>query len=199
VLIRNPVAVYASILDYSFKGNVNGLYSEDRLHDLYTAPEIIAGLKKLNYSPNTCFVNYERLVENSDVELRRIFEFLKIDVGTDKPGQYKLDARFQNSNAVDKKSLGKHSAPVKVYLESWKEVINDSTKKGLLIEYVNSLGKDIFTTLGYDFEKELDSIRRHKVIFKLQIREEMLRRGVKKVRLVDECLLRLAKRINRIL
>ena len=34
ILVRNPVSVFSSIMDYNFKGDINKIFKDDRMHDL---------------------------------------------------------------------------------------------------------------------------------------------------------------------
>jgi hypothetical protein len=157
-LTRNPLAVFASILDYNFKGNYcSFLNSEDRQHDLLMAPQRIGeAIQNTNF-----YVRYEDIIENPQRELKRIFEFLEIEMEKGDISAYKLDEQFKESKAVDAKSLGSHQKPVSDYLESWKKSIDTTQKKRLAKEYLIKLKKVGAYNNVYNIDDIINDLHAH--------------------------------------
>ncbi len=157
-LSRNPVAVFSSILHYNFNGNIKAMFKNDRIHDLYTAIDIISEFKQKKIK-NTFFVNYENIIKKVESELKSLFDFLNLSY-PEHIGRYNVSKDFAESFAVDKKSLNKHSEPVSDYLNNWKKYINTYEKKKILLEYIKSLDGDKVNILGYtNIEDEVNKIK----------------------------------------
>ncbi len=157
LLTRNPLAVFASILDYNFKGKITWLSQKDRLADIFKAPKLIADYIS---DDSILWVKYENLVQQKEIELNRIAEYLGIE---DIKSHYELSENFLKSDFKDNKSLHKHSKPVDDYLYSWKKSITTSQKKRLAKEYLEKLGEVIFEKLNYDYSGTLSALQEHKV------------------------------------
>ncbi|WP_299522897.1 sulfotransferase [Winogradskyella sp.] len=152
-LVRNPLAVFASILDYNFNGDYKELLkSEDRLDDLFLAPKLIEeGIKRIK---NSITVSYEDLIQNSDDTLKAINTYLALE--TPLQTNYQVEGKFSNSWHVDTKSLHKHSKPVNSYLDSWKTTLNSKQKKKLSLEYLHKLKEEGYSYYNIEaIEKEL--------------------------------------------
>jgi len=197
LLARNPVSVFASMLDYNFEGNPGRLFDNDRLDDLLKAPAIIAGMKD---SPactdNMHFIRYEDLVNNPAAEMNRLSSYLAISKYSKEDLEYRLNQTFRMSNAIDKKSLSRHSVIVDEYLDSWKSVIDDRQKKSLLIEYISILGSDIFGKLGYDYQSTLMAVKKHKVKYRIPLKWEYYEKKGPNMRLYDHIYCGLVNRLN---
>ena len=159
-LVRNPLSVFASILDHNFKGNyVNFLSSKDRVEDLFTAPIEIK--KALVKHENNILLKYEDLIENPEQELLRMFNYLELDLPKDVE-TYKVKDTFANTQAIDTKSLKKHSKPSDSYLNSWKKTINNTQKKKLALDFIEALSKKHAYYFGYDLKDLSNKLRAFK-------------------------------------
>ena len=165
LLQRNPLSVFASILDYNFKGNINGILQSDRQADLYLAPQIIAQVKAKNL-PNVFFINYEALVE-SNKAINQLMTFLGLSTFNGEV-EYKVDQSFADTNAIDTKSVSSHQKPVKDYLDAWKRSINTHKKKKYALFYIKQLGPQLLTRIGYNYELIIKEIKSHKTKYRLQ-------------------------------
>ena len=135
-LVRNPLAVFASILDYNFKGDYKTfLKSEDRIDDLFLAPKLIE--VGIGAKQNSITIKYEDLINNTEETLSKISSYLSLD--TPLQMNYQLQGKFTNSLHLDTKSLDKHSKPVDSYINSWKKTINTTQKKKLALDYLRIL------------------------------------------------------------
>lgn len=197
-LSRNPVSVFASILDYNFNGDINGLFRPDRLDDLLLAPKVISDWKSISSeNPHYYFIKYEDIVINTKETLDKLFMFLGIDDRNVRTAEYLVESKFCESYAIDRKSLLKHKTIVTDYLESWKSVINDNQKKSLLLEYLNFLGSEIYAKLGYDFEDSLGKVKSHSVSFRFAIKWELLRKYRNCLVVSEQINCRVLSRLNR--
>ncbi|MBL86698.1 MAG: hypothetical protein CMO82_08590 [Winogradskyella sp.] len=138
-LVRNPLSVFASILDYNFKGDfIEFLKSSDRLDDLFLAPKFIQ--RSIERHENAILIRYEDIVKTTNKTLKNLFDYLGFEQSIKK--EYKIQGAFSNSQHVDTKSLNKHNEPVESYLDSWKSVIDTKQKKKLAKQYLKKLGLD---------------------------------------------------------
>lgn len=158
-LVRNPLSVFASILDYNFKGDIiSFLKSEDRLDDLMIAPRnIIAAAEK---HPGMLQINYESIINDTKKGIKSIFEYLQIN--TSGEIHYKLRDEFIESTAVDTKSLKKHNKPVKDYLTGWKRSINTSQKKIAALGFLECLKSEFPNYFSYDLDQQISELERFK-------------------------------------
>lgn len=159
LLRRNPAAVYASILSYSFHGNYKRMLSaKDRIDDLYKAPRIFAKYSRESIN-NLIRVSYEDLVENPSKELERICNFLDINYLSP---NYQIAENFKGTDHIDTKSVLKHEMPVKDYLNAWKDSIDTHDKCDALEEYLHNLGESTVNALGYSFLSLKEELTKHK-------------------------------------
>lgn len=163
LLSRNPLHVFASIMQYNFKGNISWLSQQDRIADLLLAPVEILKYKD---HPSTFFVNYEDLVNQPQEKVRLLFDYLNLEINQQlEKGEYEVAEVFKQSDFIDTKSAVKHKKPEAQYLNSWKKSIDDEQKKKLAKQYIQTLGKEVFESLGYSYEKVLAELDQHKVRF----------------------------------
>lgn len=159
-LVRNPLSVFASILDYNFNGNfIKFLKSKDRVEDLYTAPLMIKNAVKSK--KNHILVKYEDLIENAEDELSRIFNYLKLETPNE-IGTYEVKDIFNETHAIDGKSLKNHKKPSKAYLNSWKKSIDSTQKKKLVSEYIDSLNKKYNNYFDYNLTQIASDLKTFK-------------------------------------
>lgn len=165
VLLRNPVSVFASILDYSFGGSVRGLNRPDRIDDLYKAPRSFASYMAKKESRGMLFLRYEDLVAAPVDQLNAISEYLGLDFKFSTDPEYDVAREFLSTNAIDKKAVISNRTIKDAYLESWKKSINTREKRSLLLAYLRSLGPDVINMLGYDYKRCIQDVMQHNVRF----------------------------------
>jgi len=196
-LSRNPASVFASILEYNFKGKLAPMFRPDRLDDLLKAPNIICNLKQSGRNPNNqFFIKYEDVVADPEQQLGKLFQFLQLDFTYDDI-HYHLAPEFINTDSVDKKSLAKHASVVADYMDSWRLSINDYQKKSLLLEYIEILGKPVFDTLGYDYTETIKGIKNHNVKFRMPIKWDLMAKNINGLSMMDYFYFQLEKITNR--
>ncbi len=145
-LKRHPIAVYTSILNYNFYGDsFEFLKQDDRLDDLFLAPTVIKNATK-KYK-NHVLVSYEDVVQSAETTLKKISNYLDIDIPVDAP--YKLKGEFINSGSIDTKSLKDHDKPVRKYLDTWKSSLKTTQEKKLVLDYLKRLigGDGIYSSI----------------------------------------------------
>ena len=159
-LVRNPLAVLASIISYNFQGDWwQMLCSDDRRHDLLTAPKKI--LKALRMLDDRCAViKYENVVRNPATEVQRLCERLGILF---EPAMldYSRGQKFSDTTFVDTKSVYKHETAVQDYVDIWKTSLDSGVKIALARVYLDILGQDVIRAYGENSESlysELDAL-----------------------------------------
>ena len=159
-LVRNPLNVFASILDYNFKGDsIKLIASEDRFDDLFLAPTKMK--QALSLYSNNIIVKYEDIVENPKEEIERIFNYLEIEVPQNSES-YSLDRDFIDVKSIDTKSLHKHNKPIKNYNDSWKTSINTTQKKILAVDFIKRLKNSDSNYFDYNLDNILEILNKHK-------------------------------------
>lgn len=159
ILVRNPIAVFSSILETNLGGDWQRLFSlQDRRHDIFTAPRLIA--KAVDSNSQAVVTRYETIVQSPEQEIRRLCAALDLDF---EPGmlQYSNTVSFSDSTFIDPKSIYAHDEPVSDYLESWKNSLDTPEKVHIGRQYIRSLGADLVEQLGYDYYgilAEIDSL-----------------------------------------
>lgn len=198
ILIRNPISVFASILDYNCQGDINEVLKQDKYHDLFTAPKkivsILRGWDKENYH----VVHYEDLVKDSVPTLNRLKSYLHIEP-SQLEASYKVDNEFLHSRGIDKKSLAAHNWISNEFTDGWKKSIDNYQKKQLLLDYIQELGSQTVSSLGYDYKKLINQISAHEVKSKLSVKYNYLLYGAQKVSTVDFIKSRINEKLNNLL
>ena len=161
-LLRNPLAVFGSILSYNFQGDfAQMLGAADRLGDLFTAPRNLARIREQTPA-NALFLRYEDLVTDAEEQLEAVYRHLELEAPA-RPAEYGVSEEFRDTTSVDTKSIAKHDKPVEHYLESWKQNIDDAQKKSLAREYLDRLGPELMAALGYSHADTVAALEAHEV------------------------------------
>ena len=152
ILIRHPLAVLASIINYNFNGKWYNIFLSDRLHDLITCVE---NINNYNKTEDAIKVNYEDIVSNPESALKNIFEFLNL-TPNEKIAEYNFNFKGKEIG-YDKKSLYKHNRPIADYQNNWKDFFNTPQLKRIGREYIKLLPDDYLLSNNYD-QNEIDEI-----------------------------------------
>lgn len=196
IILRNPISVFASILDYNFKGNLNEIFRDDRLDDLYKAPVIFSKIIQEN-DKNIYFVKYEDIVNNPGPALNGIGIFLGLKhVFSDSP-EYLLNSEFLKTKSIDRKGVIVNKGINNKYLDSWKETINTRQKKQLLKTYLKTLGPDVVSVLGYNYHELFLTVEEHPVRFNFEIAYDYLLYKGNKIGFYSFIKSRLSDRLNK--
>jgi hypothetical protein len=150
-LLRNPIAVLASILDTWVKDNPFKLYHYR--HDLLTAPScIIEGIELLK--SDAIVIRYEELVKDPETVLQKLCNRLEITYPPEmvEYGQQQLPQWHYG----DPETVYQHTRPVSERAERWRETLSRSCMWQQWGQaYLQSLGPEVITGMGYSY-KELE-------------------------------------------
>ena len=147
-LLRNPMAVLASELNTYVKGDwpVLGRFSPD----LVDAPGwILEGIEHLGADAIT--IHYEEFVSDPQMNIDLLCRKLGIDFHermldysmTPKPvGKYN-----------DPKGINQHSSTNTASIEKWRAMLDDDQALLFARDYLEALGKETISRLGYDYEE----------------------------------------------
>ncbi len=156
LLIRNPLAVLASILNANLHGNWRELAAPDRRLDLLDAPRLMVEGAALA-AGRAAVVHYEELVSDPEATVQRICKVIGLQYEPPML-EYGDRVRFTGTTFVDHKSIYKHSKPVSDYANAWIEGFDTTHKVALARDYLRTLGPELIESLGYDFEVLLDTL-----------------------------------------
>jgi hypothetical protein len=149
-LLRNPLAVFSSLLVY-FKGNWKGFLKEDRKHDILSAPNLILdGIKQ--FGEKAVVVHYEEIVSEPERTISNLCKGIGISFET---GMLKYDDKvhFKGRVFVDQKSIYKHHSPVKDYKDNWLNQLSESPQNIVLAKgYLSTLGRETVSSFGYSYD-----------------------------------------------
>lgn len=183
-LLRNPVSVFASILNDSFKGDWwRMITQEDRRKDLLLAPhKIMDGINRLGQSAIT--VKYEELVMTPSVVIESLCNNLRIKYDAQML-EYGSKTKFDENSFGDSKSVHKHTSAVNQYIDAWKSILDTKAKIALAKAYLNLLGDDILSIYGETREQlnsqlteQEKSIKSGRAASDTKTLEQLLKHGV---------------------
>jgi len=148
VLLRNPLAVLNSILTNWVKEDLSVLCW--CIDDLISAPNKIVNTIEKN--PDRCFViKYENLVQQPDVILKQVSEYLGIEF-------YKDMMNYENTLNLnwtfgDKTGIQNANGPTTNSIDKWKSGFRSSQNKIIAGSYLNELGQNLIEKMGYEYEE----------------------------------------------
>lgn len=155
LLIRNPLAVLASIINSNLAGQWQGLAALDRKRDLLAAPQLILdGIERLG--DKAIAVRYEELVTKPQKIIEGVCQRLSIGYSDDMiyyAGKFDLPERSR-----DAKSIYKHDRPVADYVHGWKTTLNTPQLKHFAQAYITDLGRSTIERLGYCYDELLEAV-----------------------------------------
>lgn len=158
LLIRNPLAVLSSLVETNLRGNWYALADLARQHDLLTAPRrIVTAMETLGEAVHV--VHYEQLVTAPEPCIALLCERLGLTF-TPAMLAYGDKVRFEGAGFVDPKSIYRHHAPVAAYAEEWVARYDSPLKVRIGQQYLDALGPDTLTRLGYDIDELRASLAR---------------------------------------
>jgi len=155
ILIRNPLAVFSSILETNLRGNWAKLFElADRKHDILTAPRLI--MKAIQQQKkNTAIVKYEEIVANPRRAIGALCDKLHLPFDV-KIIEYGGKLKFTDTTFIDPKSIYKHSKPVKNYSNEWINRLDTAQKVYIARNYLKFLGEEVINGLGYSYKELKD-------------------------------------------
>lgn len=158
-LLRNPLAVFSSVVNSWFKADPSSVKNTpyyDR--DLLQGPSLIAeGIELLG--DGAAVVRYEDLVADPEQTVRRLCE----DLGL---AYFPPMLHYGSTGAVswrlgDQANLEKHEAPVCDYADRWKTALRDEQLGPLAAEYLESVGEGPIERLGYSYREMVQVLAPH--------------------------------------
>ena len=149
-LLRNPLAVLASILETWVKDKLQKL--SNCRHDLLTAPScILQGIELLK--EQAIVVHYEELVDRPELVLRDLCERLGISFHVEmvEYGRHQAPAKWRYG---DQGAAYQHTRPVPELAGQWVEVLSRSQCWWQWAQaYLQCLGPDMVLRMGYSYEE----------------------------------------------
>jgi hypothetical protein len=146
-LLRNPMAVLASELNTYVKGDwpVLGIFRPD----LLTAPQLILdGIRLLGADAIT--IQYEEFVTAPDRNIAALCERLGIryhDAMIDYAGTPKPVGKMNDPVGIDQ-----HTRPSDSNMDKWKSMASDAQSRHFALSYLEALGREVITSLGYRYD-----------------------------------------------
>lgn len=152
-LLRNPLAVFASILEaWVHKPHFGDQYAfrYDLMHDLFTAPELLANAIA-QPAPNTTVIRYEDLVQSPASTLAGLCRQLQLPFHPEMI-EYGATPRNQRWSFGDQGTVYTEHRPTNARADRWQRVLpaNPGWHR-LAHSYLQSLGPHRIARLGYDF------------------------------------------------
>ena len=145
-LLRNPMAVLASELSTYVKGDwpVLGVFNAD----LLAAPGwILDGIEQLG---NRGYViHYEKFVTAPETAIPALCNYLGLDFQEtmlDYSGTPKPVGKYNDTAGIDL-----HTRPSTGSVEKWKSMVDDDQSLHFAQRYLETLGENTITRLGYDY------------------------------------------------
>jgi len=155
-LFRNPLQILGSIIKSL---NHNSLCLHEYHIDLYRGPRLLAeGYRKIRNK--SIAVDFENLISNPIVQLKRITSYLGIDY-TDVMLNAFLNVQFKGTMG-DKDGFYSYDKVEANVTEKWRTVLGTKLRKNYAKKYVSKLGLDTLQTLGYsqsDLFKNINELK----------------------------------------
>ena len=145
ILVRNPIAILASVCDTWCRGDLNRLsfYKSDLLKG---SACIFDAIRNLN--SNQVVVRYEELVSEPKRLVNSLYDWIGIG-RTETSGSY--SAKDINTwKFGDKKEISRNRTTKPERATAWKEHLLDSQFWRLANDYIEIIGDEALHTLGYE-------------------------------------------------
>ena len=150
VLRREPVAVYASMLNY-IGGQMHLLptWEQDIVEGI---PKIGEGLELL--SENCHLVDYEKLVVDPEAVVAGVLDYLGLEFSE---GLLNSLARTQVERG-DQTGMKKYSTVSSASLDGWKQTVNSLAKRRIASKWFGRVSAADFSRYGYDKDEQLEKL-----------------------------------------
>lgn len=156
VLVRHPLAV---LLSFAREWRSNpGVFDQHRL-DLLEAPRLLARTLSRKRQ-ETLLVHFEQLVEQPEATLRNICDQIglqylpeMLDYATESPHRWRLG---------NQDTVYENRAPAAGIALRWRQELAIPQRWRLARGYLESLGSEVFGSLGYSFGEATELLERHK-------------------------------------
>ncbi len=152
-LIRNPLAVLSSILETWVDPPLPGRRTAlrlDLLHDLLTAPEVLAQARAAA-GPNSTLVHYERLVESPASELERLCSALRLPFVPNMVAYGTAADAGKRWAFGDQKTVYAETCPISARIDRWRQTLRSNpTWNEMAHAYLFALGPSLISRMGYN-------------------------------------------------
>ncbi|MBN1953996.1 MAG: sulfotransferase [Anaerolineae bacterium] len=148
ILLRNPLAVLASILDTWVKGH--WVLLPRYRSDLLDAPRrLVAGIELLGARAHV--LHYEHLVTGPEAQVEALCRYLDLDFF---PSMLEYGRQEPHPGHMgDPTGVHQHSRPTTASLERWLELGREQQTRHFAAGYLDSLGGDLLAAMGYDYDE----------------------------------------------
>lgn len=150
VLLRNPLAVLSSITETWFEGQCSLILNHPvHINSIFVAPIAIAnGIRVLE---NRCYViRYEDLVTSPEREMRALCEYIGIQY-SNQMLSYEIRDQFRG-RLGDPIGVTRYTKPSELSLHKWHLTFRDYANYTFAMSYIEYLGSNLFSFLGYDYD-----------------------------------------------
>lgn len=157
-LLRNPLAMMASFLEYMVFGDWRRLGEPGIRNDLLDGYRLIRqGVRY--FGDDAIVVMYEDLVEKPEMVVAHLCERLGLEF---EPGMLNYGQRVGvlPGRLVDPKSIQKHRIPVKDYAYAWRSKFTTRQERHLAQAFLAHLGPELVNSLGYSYEEMASVVSR---------------------------------------
>ena len=154
ILIRNPLAVLNSELQTYIGDKYWKLANFSP--DLLDAPQRLVEAREICGSQGIT-IHYETLVTEAEDTIRKICEHLQIDYQPDMLKYGNRPAPVGTMN--DPIGIHQHSTPTAGSLDKWTKLGCNSQHRSFALSYLDTLGPETLTSLGYDSDELEQEIR----------------------------------------
>lgn len=151
LLIRNPLAVLGSMINTWTKDNWDSLAKMK--YDLIEAIETNINILD-NQHDKYLIIHYEKLISNSEEVFKNIFDYLGLS--------YESETLNYHNDTNEKWTFGDPSSVYeKKGIDSnndikWQKSLDDLQYWRVMYDYLNYIGEEKFTKLGYDFNEHMN-------------------------------------------
>lgn len=153
ILFRHPLAVLNSILETRVKGDwiLLGRYRGDLLD---APPRLLeaAAFQHVAVFP----IRYEELVNHPDRSVPALFDFLGLDYS---PHFLEYRAAARPDGSLGDKTIDQYERPTSERLNRWHRLGENAQTLHFALEYLNTLGEDTVTRLGYSADEARNVLR----------------------------------------
>jgi hypothetical protein len=159
ILLRNPLAVLSSILNTFVDGNWIRM-AKRHYHDLLVAPELlIDGIHLLGGRAIT--IHYENLVINPTKTIDQLCKMLNLSFSEEmlQYGNFPVPkGRYGDPSGVDQ-----HQHPTTENMNRWLSLGATKQTRHFALHYLQALGPDTISQMGYDFDELQTKIKAPKI------------------------------------
>lgn len=157
LLLRNPLAILCSIFNTFIQDN---WWRTQYYHgDLLKAPSLIAqGL--IDLQNKSLVLQYEKLLVNPEIEIERVCNFLNVSFDAEiiSYGDYNSEKwQFGDRSLIDQENK-----PMNQNCDRWQENLQNPIIWQSANNYLEFIGKDLLTDLGYSYTKLKEILEKQK-------------------------------------